>query len=770
MNQAWPSRQSEEETYDVLPEQPGGDRTGSDLVTHLDTPFKFIAAAVLIVLAGMNALHAASAGRQVEVRIVSSRPDTVSGDDVLVEAIAPKDHQWSVQLDGRDVTRSFHLAEGSGNLLALLTGMNPGKHTLAMLADGTVKTSLEIVDYPLAGPIFSGPHQEPFICQTVENGLGPALDADCYAKTVVQYYYKSTAPSQTGISVAAEYSGKTENLSPGFKPYNLSSPAPSDVAQTVTSDGRTVPYIVRRELGVINRAVYDIRFLHQPGKPLPTPWSRPTAGLNGRLVYAFGGGCGAGYRQGILAGVNGVTSLAEPLLAQGYAVATSTLNIFDNDCNDRTSAETLSMVKEHFMKTFGEPMHTIGVGGSGGSLQQHLIAQNYPGLLDGIIPSGSFPDVVTLARLPADCGLLDHAFATSKRPWAENQKSAVSGYATWRICRMWVDFVPSLLKPRNCEHEVPNGSIPKELIYDKAANPTGVRCDIYDNAINIFGRDPKTGFARCPLDNVGVQYGLLAFNSGQIDADQFIELNEQVGGYDEDGNIVATRTVADSETLRLTYQRGLVLTGGGGLAQTPIIDQRSYSDDLGDAHDRVRSLVTRARLIAANGHADNQIIIVDPRPNLLAFLIPERAGAMFADFTERDRGLLSQMDRWLSSIAADNGPGTLAEKVARDKPTSLEDVCVATDGEKIAERAANDGSGRCNQLYPPHGDPRIAAGGPLSDDVLKCELKPINADDYLHPLTADQLARLKAAFPVGVCDYSAPGVGMQATVATWQKF
>ena len=51
----------------------------------------------------------------------------------------------------------------------------------------------------------------------------------------------------------------------------------------------------------------------------------------------------------------------------------------------------LAMVKEHFIKRFGVPVHTIGWGGSGGSMQQHLIAQNYPGLLDGIIPSSEFP-------------------------------------------------------------------------------------------------------------------------------------------------------------------------------------------------------------------------------------------------------------------------------------------------------------------------------------------------------------------------------------------
>jgi len=48
------------------------------------------------------------------------------------------------------------------------------------------------------------------------------------------------------------------------------------------------------------------------------------------------------------------------------------------------------------------------------------------------------------------------------------------------------------------------------------------------------------------------------------------------------------------------------------------------------------------------------------------------------------------------------------------------------------------------------GRPRIAAGGPLPDDILKCELKAIDQKAYTQPFTADQMARLKAAFPKGV--------------------
>ena len=50
--------------------------------------------------------------------------------------------------------------------------------------------------------------------------------------------------------------------------------------------------------------------------------------------------------------------------------------------------------------------------------------------------------------------------------------------------------------------------------YNASTNPTGVRCDVYDHTVNVYGKDPVTGFARRPLDNVGIQYGLKVLNAG----------------------------------------------------------------------------------------------------------------------------------------------------------------------------------------------------------------------------------------------------------------
>jgi hypothetical protein len=123
--------------------------------------------------------------------------------------------------------------------------------------------------------------------------------------------------------------------------------------------------------------------------------------------------------------------------------------------------------------------------------------------------------------------------------------------------------------------------------------------------------------------------------------------------------------------------------------------------------------------------------------------------------------LVVQMDRWLGELLTDNADGTRAEKLLRDKPSGLEDRCTAGSGEEIVEPATYAEHGRCNLLYPSQSNPRIAAGEPLADDILKCALKPIDASEYSHALTAAQLRRLQVLFPEGVCDWSRVGVGQQ---------
>ena len=66
------------------------------------------------------------------------------------------------------------------------------------------------------------------------------------------------------------------------------------------------------------------------------------------------------------------------------------------------------MTKEEFIERYGVPLYTVGVGGSGGAIQQYVYGQNHPGLLDAGIPQYSYPDMVTQTIHVGDCELLEN--------------------------------------------------------------------------------------------------------------------------------------------------------------------------------------------------------------------------------------------------------------------------------------------------------------------------------------------------------------------------
>ena len=118
----------------------------------------------------------------------------------------------------------------------------------------------------------------------------------------------------------------------------------------------------------------------------------------------------------------------------------------------------------------------------------------------------------------------------------------------------------------------------------------------------------RTGKGRLAVDNVGVQYGLLALQRGEITPEQFADLNAKVGGIDIDGNFIPQRTAADPDALRIVYETGRI-NSGTGAADIPEIDTRigNQGDDTG-FHPAFHSFTYRARLDKANGHHDNQVI------------------------------------------------------------------------------------------------------------------------------------------------------------------
>jgi hypothetical protein len=666
--------------------------------------------------------------QKLELKVLSGRPDMVSGGSALVEVSGRSPDSLKVRLDHQAIPNGFRPARTAGTLVGRVEGLNPGANLLE-ISGGHGTQKIVLINHPIGGPVFSGPHQQPFVCQAEFSGLEKAVDADCNAPTRVEYFYRSIRKLTPEEAKRQPRGGE---LGPGYLPLNPSAEMPPDVAMTTTTDGTRLKFIVRVETGTINRGVYRIAFLHQPGQPLPDPWTS-TPGWNGRLVYSFGGGCGTGFRQG-----QGPVALDIGAVGLGYAAAGSTLDVYGTNANDVINAETLMMVKEYFVKNFGVPVHTIGTGGSGGSIQQYLIAQNYPGLLDGIIPGSSFADHTSVAEPILDCALIGRVASAMKTGLTPDQRLAVSGYGSWGLCESRNGGAPNWMRAAACDR-----SMPKDKVYDPVTNPKGVRCSLQDNEANIYGRDPKTGAAPQIFDNVGVQYGLRAFNDGKISAEQFLELNEIIGGFDADGNLGPARSSGDPRALRIAYETGRIDTGGGGLGSVPIIDFRRYSDLAGDVHDRMRSAQVRLRLEHANGSAANQVLLVNPARGFNAVRL---------------------MDQWLDRIAADKSAGPVLQRIARNKPQDLVDACWGPNEEKITD------SKRCDELYPPFQDPRLVAGEPLIGQSEKCALKPLDPKDYRQPLTETQFAWLKNIFPQGVCDYSRPGAGEVVAHRTWISY
>ena len=234
--------------------------------------------------------------------------------------------------------------------------------------------------------------------------------------------------------------------------------------------------------------------------------------------------------------------------------------------------EALMMLKEHIDETYGAIRYTIGTGCSGGSIQQHLIAADYPGLLDGIQPNCSFQDSWTTANEVNDCHLLRHYFST---PASRCAAGCGDGRPRPGVCTAWDLELRARRDSRRGLELQPDRNAGRVARLRPGANPGGVRCDVQDYQSAIWGFRPSDGFARSPFDNVGVQYGLGALNAGTITPEQFVELNENVGG--PTSTSTSRRPAPRRISLPVDRLPHGQVTNGAQLANVPIIDLRGSS-------------------------------------------------------------------------------------------------------------------------------------------------------------------------------------------------
>lgn len=654
----------------------------------------------------------------IRIEVLSSQPDRVSGPDARIRITAARGGDatnLTVSLGERDVTASFAAVPGgapTGSIEGVVDGLVEGTNTLTV-SDGTDTVAQRLRSWPLTGPMISGPHVPLLACSTEVHGLGAPTDADCSAPTRVAWRYITNE-------------GEVVELDdPDDRPDDLA---------VATIDGDRVPLVVRHEVGVVNRSVYELATVDpDPGDAA----DGPGIASNGRLLYRFGDGCGATHGQG----ESRVEVLDADRLGAGYALATATFNTGAVQCNDVVSAETAMMVKERFIEAFGPPEMTIGEGAGFGAAQVHLLIQNYPGLLDGGVAVSPFPDVVTVLGGITDCALLERWYAgPAGSALTTEQRTAINGHATASTCTRWSDDYGDLVDPTaGCDPAIDAGQV-----YD-AATGAGIRCTYQDLNANQLGRD-DLGRGIRPLDNLGVQYGLGALNAGSIDLDEFVALNDGIGGFDEDGAPQADRHEADPDDVLAVYENGRVSSGVGDQIKVPIVDVDVYDDPTGAPADRVRAFSLRDRLTYGA-----------PAESVPGFQIWTRLPGTPPDPALEAVGLVGE---WLAALGDDTGGGERFSVLARTRPEAAVDNCLPAGADApVGGVGVYDDEGPCADDHPVAGDPRLAAGAPLSNDVLKCQLKPVDAADYEIALAPDDLDRLREVFPDGVCDWGSFGVG-----------
>lgn len=671
----------------------------------------------------------------------------------------------------------------------------------------------ETFQFPIAlgeqGPIealFSGPAQYPFLCgddrsrdsfdgeraqPLVDNHQGFGipiykLDSNGHKSEVVVGYSKDclrlTRASYYYNRVDTEY----------FYPLDQ---ADNDIAKVII-DGVERDFIVRFETGTINRFIYALAALADPSDDL----AAPSADLwNGKLIYQLRGGVGIGRRQGNLKPKDVMKRRWEQL-SEGYAIVYSTANQTSNHYNIWLAEDTALRVKRQFSALYGEPRYTLGIGGSGGAIQQYLFGQNNPGLIDGAVALYSYPDMVSQTIYVMDCEPLEHYFerlAPDTDAWADwSRRTIIEGLSSTEEGHnyyQWATAAADLFNGR--EPRVLSGGTEcirgwrglTQLVHNPSFIhfPYSFSEEVYGRAHWTHWEDVKQvygvgadGYANSTWDNRGVQYGLEALKNAQLSVEDFLHINATVGGWKPPAEMrperlwflakdwfsadfsawseqnhysaqasaqgVARRSQGSADAVAGAFQSGLVFSG---YIDIPIIDLRHYLDDELDMHHSLASFSSRLRMQDAMGHAQNQVIWMTRKPH-----IPIKES-------------LQALELWLDAAAQHP-----SKSIVASKPSSIQDMCFDAQGSVLAAGAnVWDGEwngraqGACMQRYPSYKTSREIAGGPVAGDVFQCQRQSVSQalskGVYGELDMSPSLERLKAIFPDGVCDYDLPGVG-----------
>ena len=738
-------------------------------------------------------------GMTVALSVLSSPAQWVSGGNARIHVRAAPGQRDKLELWLNGSRVDVSLKEVDDGLEGVIDGLRLGDNQLEVKhRNANVRDTITLTNWPITGPMFTGPQQTPFVCTTIQGGVGqqPKVDSpsapgykvtdangnligysrNCSVNTAVTYFYRRNS------------GGNLVPLPAGQRP--------ADMGSTTLADGRTVDFVVRREVGSINRFLYSIAML----SPLPGNDSAAqddTSRWNRKLLYWFQGGVAIGHSQGTIHG----GSMNPDILGQGWAIVHSSGNSASTHYNLNLSGETAMMTKERFIERHGVPLYTVGLGGSGGAIQQYHIARNYPGVLDGLLPVQSYPDMVTQTIHVGDCELLEYHMDATDRAnpkWRTTKNrtllvglnaeqddvgnnarvndalaplKATLGYSTAKgsteCVPAWRGLLPLTVNPHY-------GQAPNQQLYEPQSAIAAIRWTHYDDLRNIYGVDDN-GAARVTWDNVGVQYGLRSLQQGKITPDEFLDVNWHIGGWKHpsdmaqetfpflpgdfdpwshknarvasSASVPAPRSKGDPIAMRAAYTSGHVFDGG---LEVPAIDHRQYMERELDMHNAHQSFAVRQRVLQKMGHSDNLVIwFTDTRPG-----VPKASQSLQA---------FAVMDQWLANIRANPKKG-----IAGNKPAAAVDACYDVNGQRMSAGGGvwsgildGKAAGACTQAFPLYGTSRIVAGAPIEGGFYNCARQSVDAavaSGVYAPWVPDAtgIAKLKQIFPEGVCDYSRP--------------
>src|SRR5262249_11159998 len=148
------------------------------------------------------------------------------------------------------------------------------------------------------------------------------------------------------------------------------------------------------------------------------------------------------------------------------------------------------------------------------------------------------------------------------------------------------------------------------------------------------------------------------------------------------------RCVADPGSVKVAYSSGRI-TNGRQMAKVAMIDLRDNDDR--EEHYNFRTYVTRARLLKANGTADNQAIW------RTADAPAARAGGAGPAPAAGGPGggnatlAFNTMNQWLAAVEADHSTKPIERKIIDDRPTLAKDTCF--------ENGAPAAASACDAVY-----------------------------------------------------------------------